>query len=310
MLMDYQLQPPSCLVMGSPGSGKTDALATLIEAGLETFVLVTEPDGIGSLIDSIQRRKLDINMLHWSVCQPAAQGWESLKSLADTVGRFTFEELKGEKSSKGKEFTRGPGMKIITSLANFHCDRTNRDYGPIDKFNANRAIVLDSLTGLNMIAFMLSVGHKSNPHQGEWGVAMNFVEQVILKLTSDRSCYLVVTGHLERETDEIEGRTITTISTLGKKLAPRLTRFFSDIVLARRKIEDGKAKFTWSTIDPFAELKNRNLPLDTNLTQSFVPIVRSYSRRLEAAGLTPPPAAPDEPVPAAPTLTPHLTKQK
>ena len=72
------LQPPSALVIGQPGAGKTDALATLILAGLETFVISTEPDGIGSLLDSCARRGVSVDKLHWASCLPATPGWMAL----------------------------------------------------------------------------------------------------------------------------------------------------------------------------------------------------------------------------------------
>jgi hypothetical protein len=300
--------------MGPPGSGKTDSLTTLIEAGLELFVVVTEPDGVASLIDSLERRKLPMDKLHWATVLPAPQGWRSLKDLADLVGSSSFADLKAEKSIKGKEHTRAPGLRLLNIFDDFVDDRTGQHYGDVAKWGTDRAIVLDSLSGLNLIAFMLTVGHKSNPQQGEWGVAMNFIEQILLKLTGDCGCYLVITGHPEREQDEVEGRTVTMISTLGKKLAPRVTRWFSEIVMAKRKLEDNKAKFTWSTLDPTADLKNRALPLSSAIEPSFVPIVKAYSRRLDAAGLSPSTAAPHAAAatgsPSVTQLKPHLSKEE
>jgi hypothetical protein len=314
MMPNYQLQPPAELIMGSPGSGKTDSLATLISAGLEVFVIVTEPDGVSSLIDSCIRRKVPIDKLHWSFCPPAAQGWQSLHELGEAIGTKSFEELKTISSVKGKETTRPPGMKLLNTFANFHCDRTNTDYGPVDKLNARCALVIDSLSGVNLISWMLSVGHKPSPHQGEWGVAMNFIEQLLLKISADRNCFLVVTAHMEREADEIKGNTVTTVSTLGRKLAPKITRFFSDIAMSKRTFDGKQARFLWSTLDATADLKNRNLPLSAEIEQDFAPVVHSYYKRLEAAGLSLPPDAPieprrSEPVKAAPPLQPTLAKR-
>jgi hypothetical protein len=281
------LQPPGALVMGTPGSGKTDALATLIEADLDLFVIVTEPDGISSLIDSCDRRKLPIDRLHWVTCLPATPGWSALQDMVKTLGTMGFEQIQNIKSGVGKEMTRVPADKLIKSFANFHCERTDKDFGPVDKWGPDRALAFDSLSGLNLISWMLGVGYKPAAHQGEWGMTMNFIEQVLLKLTSDRNSFFVLNAHLEREPNELTGATQMMVSTLGKKLAPKIPRFFSEVVLARRTLKNNTASFTWSTADSMADLKNRSLPIGTELSQSFVPIVKAYRRRLELATPSP-----------------------
>jgi len=307
-MRDYQLQPPRVLLMGPPGSGKTYSISTLLECGIKTYVIVTEPDGIASLLDAVERKKLPIEHLHWSYCPAASQGWQSLLALGEKIGSSTYEQLAQDKTGVGKQYTREAGMKFLNTLANFHCDRTNTDFGPVDKFGADSALVLDSMSGFNMIALMLTIGHKSNPQQGEWGVAMNFCEQLLLKLNSDLSCFFIVTAHPDREFYEAEGRSFLTVGMLGKKLAPKVTRFFSEIVLAKRTVEGNRGIFTWSTASADADLKNRALPLAPVLPADFRPIIQAYHRRLELAGLTPAATAPSEPVRASPSLQPTLTK--
>src|SRR5262245_38067683 len=98
MQLSLPLQPPATLTMGSPGSGKTDALATWIEAGLELFVVVTESDGVASLVDSMARRKLDLNKLHWASCLPTTMGWEALGQMVTTIGTMGFDQIQNIKS--------------------------------------------------------------------------------------------------------------------------------------------------------------------------------------------------------------------
>src|SRR5262245_35642071 len=183
------IQPPSALVEVAPGSGKTDSLATLIEAGLETFVISTEPDGVSSFIDSIQRRKLDINKAHWATVLPATGEWGALHDMVMTISAQGFEDIAKIKSGVGKDKTRAPAMNLLQLLQNFHCERTRQDFGDVSKWDGSRALVLDSLSGTSLIAWMLTIGFKPSAHQGEWGVAMNFLEQLMLKLTSDRQSF-------------------------------------------------------------------------------------------------------------------------
>lgn len=280
------MQPPATLCLGSPGSGKTDALATYIEAGIETFVIITEPGGVESLLDSCTRRKLDVNRLHWATALPAAPGWNAMEDMVKTIGSYGYEDIQKIKSGVGKTETRIPTMKLLKTLGDFRCERTGRSYGDTSKWGDDCALAFDSLSGLNLLAMSLTIGYKPAAHQGEWGVAMNFVEQLILKLTSDRSCFFTMTAHVERELNEITGTTQLMASTLGRKLAPKIPRFFSEVVYAKRAIADGKASFTWATVDSSADLKNRSLPISTSLTPSYVPIVNAYRVRKNLANGT------------------------
>jgi hypothetical protein len=82
-------------------------------------------------------------------------------------------------------------------------------------------------------------------------------------------------AHLEREQDEVTGGVQLMASTLGKKLAPRLPRFFSDVVHCRR---DG-TNFFWSTASNNVDLKARNLPISDKLPASFVPLLKAWKDR-------------------------------
>jgi hypothetical protein len=113
---------------------------------------------------------------------------------------------------------------------------------------------------------------------------MNFVEQILLKLTGDRRCFLVVTSHIEKELNEITGTTQIMASTLGKKLAPKIPKFFSEVVYAKRHLAGTTVRFSWSTVDNQAELKNRALPVSVDLSPTFAPIVEAYRARVKRAG--------------------------
>jgi hypothetical protein len=283
MQFELQLQPPSIMVIGPPGSGKTDALATLLASELETFVIATEPDGIASLLDSCARRKIPIDNLHWASCLPAAPGWTALSDMVRTIGSMGFEEIQKIKSGVGKTDTRQPAMKLLNILANFKCERTGQAFGDVTTWKSNRALVWDSLSGINLLSMMLTIGYKPAAHQGEWGVAMNFIEQLLLKTTSDRGAFFIMNAHIEKEVNELTGVSQIMVSTLGRKLAPKIPRFFSEVVLAKRLMKDGKASFTWSTVDSTVDLKNRSLPISNDLTQDYAPIVAAYRRRKDLA---------------------------
>lgn len=274
-----KIQPPAVLIAGAAGAGKTDSLATYIEAGRELFVLSTEPGGMESLLDSCERRKLSIDKLHWATALPSSGAWSAMKDMITQIGANDYESITKIKSGIGKSETRGAAMKFLENLSDFKCERTGQSYGDISTWDDSRAFALDSLSGLSMISWHLTLGYKPAAHQGEWGIAMNFIEQILLKITSDRNCHLAVTSHVEKEINELTGVNQIMVSTLGKKLAPKIPKYFSEYVYAKKT---PPASFTWSTIDKNMDLKNRALTVSESLPPSFVPIVEAYEKRKKA----------------------------
>lgn len=285
------IQPPAVLLMGGSGSGKTSALTTFLPKGIETFVLITEPGGAESLVDFCAEKKYPIDKLHWASALPITQGWKGLTDMVGKISGLDFEALAKIKSGIGKEDTRAAAMSFLNLLADFKCERTGQSYGDVTSWGPERAFCVDSLSGLSQIAWALTVGHKPTAHMGEWSIAMNFVSDLIMKLTSDRKCFFVLTSHVEKEMNELTGVNQVMVSTLGKKLAPKLPRFFSEVVYAKRNLVGSAVSFSWSTIDTTAELKNRGLPISTSLPPDFGPLVDRFRQRLQSAGTTPSVAA-------------------
>lgn len=289
------IQPPSTLLIGPPGAGKTDALATAIEGGLELFVVVTEPGGEESLIDSVTRRGLPVDKLHWATARPAIAAFSALDDMANKIGSMSVQSLAEIKEGIGKSETRKAALALLEQLKNFKDERTGQSFGDYSLWDDKRMLAIDSLSGVSLMAMALTIGFKPTAHPGEWGVAMNFIEQLLLKVSGDRKCFLTVTAHAEKEMNEVSGQMQVMASTLGKKLAPKIPRFFSEVVLAKRS----QTKFTWSTMDNSADLKNRGLEAKAELEPSFVPLVKAYRKRLETAGApaTTPPSPPAQTVP-------------
>lgn len=276
------LQPPSVLLQGASGAGKTRAVTTLVKAGIETFVIVTEPGGVDSLIDGVRDTGGDMNKMHWMSVLPATEGWDALDEMTRVIGTLDFEgvsKLKGV----GKDKTRVPAMNLLKALKDFRCERAQASYGSFTQWGPDKALVFDSLSGLSTIAWYLTVGNKPTGAPGEWNIAMNWLEALLMKINSDRRCFFVLTAHIEKELDEISGVQRIMTSTLGRKLAPKLPRFFGEVVYAKRMSED--PKFRWSTIDNAADLKNRILPVGDKLAPDFAAVVSGYHNRVKLASV-------------------------
>ncbi len=64
-------------------------------------------------------------------------------------------------------------------------------------------------------------------------------------------------------------------STLGRKLAPILGRYFTDVFLAKRN----GMKYVWDTADTQADLKGRNLPISGDITPGYVQVANAWKKR-------------------------------
>lgn len=268
------LAAPSSMIMGPAGAGKTSSLATYGLAGIETFVLFAEPRGEESLLDAITRTGAPLEKFHWHTVSTPPGKWSSLEQMAKTIRVMSYEDL--AKLKMGIEKGEMKQLEeFLKCLADFPDDRTGKTFGDVTTWDDTCAFAIDSLSGLNELAWMTTVGLKPTAHEGEWGVAMNMEEQLIHKLTSDCSCYLTLIAHIDREPDLITGGTRITASALGRKLAPKLTRKFGEVVLATRKT-DG---FWWSNLNNDADLKNRSLPISQALKPDFGQLVSAHEKR-------------------------------
>ena len=119
------------------------------------------------------------------------------------------------------------------------------------------------------------MGGKPVKSQADWGIAQDQIEKLIRQLTDGCRCHFVLTAHVEREVDQVFGGVKVTVSTLGRALAPKIPPMFSDVVLSYRE----GTKFFWSTANPQADLKARNLPIADGLAQDFKPIIEKWVSR-------------------------------
>lgn len=258
------------MLIGDGGTGKTYSIRTLVEAGLEVFVIFTEP-GMEVLAD------LPADRLHWNYVKPASPSFADMIASAKKINTMNIKmlsDLTDINKSKYANF-----IDILSTLNDFTCQRTGKSYGSVETWGADRVLVIDGLSGLSIASMNLGTGSKPVKNMADWGIAMDNLERLIIKLCVDTQAMFVLLAHMEREKDELTGGTSLTMSTLGNKLAPKLPRFFSDIVHTKRVVD----KWTWSTVTSNMCLKTRNLPLKDNLKPDFGPIVRSWQKANKSA---------------------------
>lgn len=269
------VKPPASLLMGDSGQGKTDALISYIEAGLELFVLVTEPTGVETLVDSARRRKVDMNKLHWKLVKPSNMNIASMITAANNTNLNSVGELqKQDNAIKLDKRSYRQYITMLENVNNFQCDRTGKSYGNVGQWDDTRAFAIDSMTGVNQACTQMQIGNRGTLTLPDYNVVQNALEN-LLTAVCGFDCFVAVTAHIEFEKDEVTGRMKLMASTVGKKLAPKIPIHFSDVIRARF---DGKS-YSWSTVDDETHLKTRNLLRRAGLQASFVPIVEVHRKR-------------------------------
>lgn len=276
-LQKVWMRGPKILLLGLEGSGKTDSIRSLLDAGLKVFCVFLEP-GMEVLTDSSRGRKVYSckDGLHWKYIPVATPSFKEMADAADMLNKFSYKALT-ELAPMQREKYRAY-YDLMATMSNLVCDRCGQSFGPADKLPYNEwCVVNDSLTSISRAALFLHIGSKPGVHQGEYGVCMFNIEKYIDKFTNDMPCMGIMMGHLDREPDPTTGGFENMVATLGQKLAPKIGRPFSDVVLARRTVD----KFVWSTVSSGYRLKTRNLPFKDDITPSWRPVVENWQRRIK-----------------------------
>ena len=261
------------LLEGPAGTGKTHSLGTLADTGVEVFALFTE-SGLETLLGYwLDQGKEIPKNVHWHTLPKSSTGFSTLAESANQINTFTSEALfkmQDPSRSKHNQF-----VTLLRALADFPDDRTGAKFGPVDSWGTDRCLAMDSLTGINPIAMSLVVGGKPVKSQADWGIAQDQIEKLVRQLTDGCKCHFVLTAHVEREIDQVFGGAKITVSTLGRALAPKIPPMFSDVILSVRDA----SKFSWSTANPQADLKARNLPIADQIPPNFAQIIEKWKSR-------------------------------
>lgn len=263
------------MLMGPSGTGKTYAIGTLVDMGLDVFYFAYE-QGSESLIGYWTDRGLQVpkNLHICTVKAPTA----SFTEMADAV-RFT-NTLSFDALIKQTDTNRSKYNQLENFLRSFNdvTDDLGNKYGDINKWGPDKALVIDGLTGMCDSAMKACIGGKFARDQKDWGLAQNIVEGILRKITSEAKFHFVLLAHVERETDPNGGGLKLMASALGRALAPKLPAMFSDVILTKRL---GK-EFFWDTEDPAADLKTRNLPISAKNPPTFKTIIDRWKARTSA----------------------------
>lgn len=261
-MTDYSIPGLKVLLLGATGTGKTHSIATLCEAGVKPFVIFTEP-GMATLSKVLKEKGLPEDAAAWHYVSPAKQDFASMITMSENLNRMSFDMITKMTDPHKNQYLQW--VEVLRTCENFIDDRSGEVFGNVGNWGTDRALVIDSLSGLNDMAMALLVGSRPTRSMPDWMVAQNNLLGFLNKLTTDTDCHFVLTGHLEREQDEISGGIQLMASTLGKKLAPKIPRYFDEVVMCKHM----DAKFLWSTSEGNVDLKSRVLPISNQIEPTF-----------------------------------------
>lgn len=293
----YALSGVKVLLEGPTGTGKTDAIGSLVDWAavqtppIEVFVLFTER-GLETLLGYWTEPKARNNMkaravppnLHWRDLITKPVTLARMIEGAQNVGKLTFEGI-----SKLQDMNRhigNPFEQILVSCSEFTSDRPGdegKKWGAVDSWGASRIFVVDSLSELCNAASKMVIGSKPTMAMGEYGVAQNNLMNFLRLLTQGCACHFVLTAHVSREKDEITGGIKLMTQAIGSAISSQIPPLFSEVIYTWREA----GNWFWDTANPNVDLKSRYLPVESKLPPNFAQILDKWKARSAAASLVP-----------------------
>lgn len=280
------LAGPNVCLMGGGGTGKTHSIGTLVDAGIEVFYLGIE-QGLESLLgywtdvrpDNPKPRPIPPN-LHWHKINQPKFGFKDFADQALRINTLALDTL--AKAPDPNRHTHNLWETISRQLFNFHDDRTGKDFGPVDEWKPDRALVIDGMTGMCKAAMSCVVGSRPVWNPGDYQVGQKQVSGLLQLICDNCPCWFILLAHDEKEIDPINGGMIRTISAIGKALGPLIPPMFSDVILCKRDA----TKWTWNTASAGVDTKARNLPWADGLAPDFRQAYKIWAARAQAAAVS------------------------
>lgn len=263
------------MIIGPSGRGKTTSIRTLPEAGLQTFVLATEP---------AMQVYADLHgWIHWVFIPPFIEDWGIHVERARNIQNQTWDSLSKQEDDPHRR-RYDAWMRLYGTLANFTCAECGQSFGDVKTWGHDRALVVDGLSGINQMSLDFHKGGAiADSHGRKRGIAADAVYNLFGQNLTYLNCLYALIGHSRDEFLEDERAVKTSLDILGKKTAGSWARTFNDIVLAGYDAEG----FWWDNANPSANVKAGYLPMSQRHPQSFVPLVEAWRRRVESTPQTP-----------------------
>lgn len=275
---------PKILLEGDSGSGKTYAIGTIVdwaarnnvsvrclftENGLETLLGYWKDPSPGSGRAPSEPPK----NLAWHVVRTPALGLAALTDAATKVGLMSYEAL--TKMTDPARATNNPYEKILKALADFPDDRTGTKLGNIGTWKADTILVIDSLSELANACMKMVIGNKPTAAPPDFGVGQNNLMNLLRYFTQGFEPTVVITAHMQRQTNEITGGISLMVKAIGKAMGDDIPQLFSEVLYARRE----GMEWVWDTAAVGVTTKTRYLPISSKIKPDLGVIMDKWKKR-------------------------------
>ena len=269
------------LLVGDSGTGKTHAVRSLLGTGVQPILLATEPgfrslapcdNPACSICGPLNSENRKAPPIPYAYIAPNGGSIDIQIEMANNIATKNQSQLANISDSKRKD-DFAQFVRVLEWLKT-PVDMKGVTYGPVTSWANDRCLVLDGVSSLGDMAMDLFAGRRPLYDKPDYQVAQRAIKQLMVFLTMQVSCPVIVIAHVGRGEDSLEGRNKITVNTVGQKLAPELPRMFDDMIHAERE----GTNFTWSTATSGANAKGRNIPIKAGMRPDFGVIVTSWKK--------------------------------
>lgn len=278
-----ELFGPKILLIGGAGSGKTHSLGTMVDwAAKQTpprpvRILFVE-SGLETLLGYWSDRNLPVpTNLAWHVVTSKAVPLSSLVEAAHKVGLLSYEGL--TKSVDPNRSDNNPYELLLKALENFPDDRTGAKLGNIGNWTSDTILGVDSLSEVAWSAMKMVIGSKPTASPSDYGVAQNNLINLLRYFTQGFPPTVVMTAHIQRQTDEVTQTTKLMVRAVGKAMGDDIPQLFSECIGA---VRDG-GTWWWNTENSSMDTKTRYLPIAAKIKPDFAQIMDKWMKRRAAS---------------------------
>jgi hypothetical protein len=214
------------LMMGNSGSGKTSALAALAAAGYRLFIADFD-NGLDILMDpSVLAPEFRKNVNYKLYQDKPVKAGNALIPTASAWTNFTRDigDWKEDGKSLGSIFTWGERDVFVVDSITFASDRCFDEALKLGGRLGQRAQIQDYGTALDSLASFFELVYGGNV-----------------------GCNVVMSAHLQFVGDEMSGQRKAYPNVIGQKLAPKLPRYFNNMILVEKSVVGATVKRQFQT---------------------------------------------------------------
>lgn len=262
------------LVVGESGTGKTGALAGLVNAGYNLRILDFDRGAADVLLTYCDKDKIkNVDLV-------------VLTDKLKTLGPNLVPDGVPKAFSNALKLLTDWKYSVVDGKLDLSTKEPEIDFGPLETWTNKDVLVIDSLTFMGQAAMTYCLHLKGRsgqqPWLEDWGNAVRMLENMLALIYSDSiRCNVVVNTHirlLESETAPTKGFP----SALGEKLPQKVGSYFNTMLLAKTKGTGTSSKrIIMTRSQPQIELKLplKDFPAELDIEEALPRIFNAMCNR-------------------------------